>query len=654
MNEKEKIILRFGADRPLAHQVLFQHRHPNETPGFHYEMIQAWHSSVPNALFMAFRGAAKSTLAEEAVIVESLLKRFNNGLIIGETAERANDRLRAIKHELENNDLIAELFGDQIGDTWNEDRIILRNGVIIQAHGRGQSLRGVKHLDYRPDRLFCDDMEDEESTGSEAARAKLARWFFRTVLPALAPDARVRVNATPLDAEALAVRLAQSPNWVSRVYPIEHVSPEGERQATWPARFPLEKIDEIKQSFIDAGDLHGYMQEYMCQTHDETARAFTREMFRIEPTVRSWHTVQAFYDPARTTNKSSSLTGKVVFSWVNNRLIVWEGNGFLWKPDELVNDIFETDERFQPMEIGVEEDGLNEFLLQPLRQEQARRRYTIPYRAFRAPKGKIQFIEGLQPFFKAGEVIFAQPLPGLEASLLAFPTGKIDAANALAYALRMRPGNPVYDGFTFSNVREGIRPHGRSPLFLAVNASPVLTGGALLQMHDGILSIFWDTVREGSPGETLENIIREASVYAQQTFRTFASPKHFLMVDNIGLRAAARKLPLEIHRGGNEAVGREELREYFKRMVKGGPALLVNTEARWTLNALSGGYARALSKAGVPSDFASEGPYRLLMEGIESFAAMLRVAVEREEDDNTPRYAYTQDGRRFLSALPRR
>jgi len=41
---------------------------------------------------------------------------------------------------------------------------------------------------------------------------------------------------------------------------------------------------------------------------------------------------------------------------------------------------------------------------------------------------------------------------------------------------------------------------------------------------------------------------------------------------------------------------------------------------RWTLNAFSGGYCER-SQGGVLQDFAEEGRYRTVMEGLESFAA---------------------------------
>jgi hypothetical protein len=50
--------------------------------------------------------------------------------------------------------------------------------------------------------------------------------------------------------------------------------------------------------------------------------------------------------------------------------------------------------------MGVEEDGLNEFLMQPIRQEQVRRGMMLPVEGVRAPIGKIDFIRALQPFFR--------------------------------------------------------------------------------------------------------------------------------------------------------------------------------------------------------------------------------------------------------------
>ena len=116
----------------------------------------------------------------------------------------------------------------------------------------------------------------------------------------------------------------------------------------------------------------------MCQPEDEASKVFTASMLRIEPTTRSWEATFAFIDPARTVNDRSSTTGWAVWSWVGNRLIVWDGGAEAWAPDQIIDHIFKTAADYHPVIIGVERDGLEEFILQPLRHEQLRRGVLIP------------------------------------------------------------------------------------------------------------------------------------------------------------------------------------------------------------------------------------------------------------------------------------
>lgn len=600
---------------------------------------------------MAFRGAAKSTLSEEAVIVGACLRKFRNGIILGENEPRAVERLTSIKHEFESNPFIEELFGPMVGTTWQERKIILANGVVIQAFGRGQSLRGAKHLSARPDMAFGDDMEDDESVSTPVNREKFKSWFMKVLLPALAPDARMRVSGTPLDPEAWLLKLQASSDWRTLVFPIEHKSPDGERVAAWPDRFPLEAIDKIRQSYADLGATQDFAQEYMCEASDPATRIFTIDMVKVEPTVRTWQPVYAMFDPARTTGPKSATTGRAVWSWIGNRLVVWEASGGMWQPDEIVNKVFEVNDTYRPIKIGIEQTGLHEFIMQPLRSEQHRRGITVPVHALNAPAlGQIGVIKGLQPYFKAGEVRFAQELPELVKQLLSFPTGQRDTLNALAYAPRIRPGVPVYDNFRSEHVAEEVLVRaGR--IYLAIGATGQYTTAVMCQFHNGGLYVIGDWVREGDPGAVLSDIVSSASIAAGRGLYLVAGPEHFRDHDTVGLRGACRKLPAELHTGGAAASGRQVLRGLLARANHGRPAVAVCTSAQWTINGLAGGYCRAITKAGILSDFAEEGPYRLLMEGLESFAALLNSGLTA--NDKERHYDYTPDGRKYLSALAR-
>jgi hypothetical protein len=148
----------------------------------------------------------------------------------------------------------------------------------------------------------------------------------------------------------------------------------------------------------------------------------------------------------------------------------------------------------------------------------------------------------------------------------------------------------------------------------------------------------------------LSSIVAAAGLEIGRTpLRVLAGPAHFTGHDAVGLRAAAIKVPVGLRTGSDLATGQAEIRELLKRTSRGQPCLQVSTAARWTLNAFSGGYCRDVLRTGELSDFTKTGPHKVLMEGLEAFAGLLRGGVAGD-DDSERNYAYAPDGRRYLSA----
>jgi hypothetical protein len=648
---REELFSLLYGDRLLAHEWLFEHRHGDKTPDFHRILIEDWHSKVRRCVDMVFRGGGKSTRAEEALIIRAGFKEYGYGLIVGQSFDRAAQRLHAIRYEIETNERLREVFGDLRGPIWGADQLMLSNGVLIQAMGKGMSLRGAKHLDQRPDLLFGDDLEEYDDVRTEKARKETLRWFNFDLLPALDPNYKARVAATPLDPHSLPMELRYSGQWKTRVIPWYYIDPEGNRVPTWPERFPMKDIEAKEDEAQRSGQMRGYRAEYLCQAEAPEDKPFKQEMFRIVPQVRTWQPVYAMFDPARTTHASSALTGYVAWSWIANRLVVWDSWARPLMPDKIIDAVFECDETWNPVMVGVEEDGLNEFLMQPIRQEMLKRRRTVPIKAIKAPKGKLDFIRALQPFFHAREVEFAHTMPDLQSALLSFPSGKIDAPNALAYALPMRPGLPVYQEFGQRHVADNLTPTRSETAWLALNATRTLTSGALIQIVDGAVRVFKDWIYEGEPGDTLGRMVEAANLEAGQGVKLTATELHFDRYNNVGLEQAAKKLAMPLRKAMNPEVGRTWLRDMLQREIRGVPAVMVCRDARWTLNALSGGYCYGVNRQGVPTPYAEEGQYRVLMEGVEGFFALTqgRSTENRERVTN----ATTPDGRAYRSAMPR-
>jgi hypothetical protein len=641
-------------DRFRAHSVLFAHRHEYAFAPFHRDLIADFWCGEAFYIDLGFRECGKTTLVEEAITVAACEGGFRNCVIVCAKESLAAELLTNVKVELENNDAILGLYGDLRGDTWTQTKITLRSGHCIQAVGRDQSLRGTKHRDWRPDLVVINDFEDDEEVLSPEGRRRTLRWVLKVLLPACDRSRRkVRIYDTVRDPESVPMMLHRH-GWPARFIPVSYLDAEGVEQPSWPGHPTMtrEWLAQERGLYARLGELDIWEREYMCNAETQSDRTFRAEHFKVEAVPRTWQAVYGMYDPARTVRRTSATTGWAFWSWVKNRLIVWECGAKHMLPDEIIDHIFEMSRRFGPVEIGVEEDGLNEWLLQPIRVRMLKEG-VIPYRGVRAPRGKIDFIRGLQPFFAAGEVSFAAPMPDLQEQLLGFPTGRIDAPNALAYALQLKPGRLIYEAWNPNAHIEAITPMWARPLYVAVNATRSVVSAALCQMADGRMAVISDWVAEGDASEVLEGIVREASLAASGSKLTLiAGRQHWEQYGNVGLVQAARSLGLEVRPGGDPARGRELIRKELGRSGPSGQLFCVAPAARWTLNGFAGGYSRPLRDANLAPE-ADDNHYRLLFEGLEAFCGLMAFGLE-DDDDEAANFAYAPDGRRYRTAMPAR
>ncbi len=130
--------------------------------------------------------------------------------------------------------------------------------------------------------------------------------------------------------------------------------------------------------------------------------------------------------------------------------------------------------------------------------------------------------------------------------------------------------------------------------------------------------------------------LAQMAIQTAQDAAPFIAPlPHFDDYATSGLRGAARRIPADLTRGGAILEGREELRRLFRMSSHAQPAIAIAARARWTLRAFAGGYCRRID-----ADQPEDNAYKVLMEGLESFAAMLR-GVGLRELDSERNYDYT-------------
>lgn len=174
-----------------------------------------------NLVVAAPRGSAKSTWVSIIFVLWSVCHHAEQFILIAsETSEQAAAFLGAVKHELEENRLIAAAYDDVHGPgaKWTEKQILTKNGIRIRAIGAGGRIRGLRQREARPSLVIVDDPEGDLSGYSEALREKVRNWFNRAVKNVGSPITNFVVVGTMIHEECLVGHLATVPGWRSKVF----------------------------------------------------------------------------------------------------------------------------------------------------------------------------------------------------------------------------------------------------------------------------------------------------------------------------------------------------------------------------------------------------------------------------------------------------
>ena len=409
---------------------------PQPTPDFHMELWDLFLRDDPFVAAAAPRGHAKSTAITHAYgLAMALFRKADNILIISNTEGQATQFLGDIKNELQENEDLAQLFGIEKFLKENEKEIIVqtkdRHRFRFVAKGSGQSLRGTKWLGKRPNLVIGDDLEDDDIVMNQDRRLKFKNWFYATLIPALSDYGKIRIVGTILHLDSLLEGLLSDSEWVTERYEAHDMdfSPES---ILWPQKFPITRLKQIYQTFVNQGIPEKYYQEYLNLPIDPH-NAYFKETDFIDIKEDYWDRPRNYYAAVDFAISSSNRADRTVISVGG-----FDSDGILniehvsigrWDAKEIVDEMMAIQQRFEP-EIFTMEGGMIEKSIGPyLNDEMLRRNIYINVNREIPTKDKETRARSIQGRMRAGGVRFDMDAPWyneLHDEMITFPRGKHD------------------------------------------------------------------------------------------------------------------------------------------------------------------------------------------------------------------------------------
>jgi len=440
------------------------------------------------------RGGAKSTIATLAYVLRAAAEGWEPYIwIVSDTSHQAQAHLENIKQELsENAGLLADYPQARRGGEWRRSAIQLANGVSIQAFGCGQRLRGRRRREYRPTLIVCDDLQNDGHMNSAWQRAQSRTWFQGTLLKAGTSLTNIVNLATALHREALAMELAETPGWTSRVYRAieswpENMSPWQEWEALYcdvenpDSRQRARAFYDDNRAAMDKGAIVLWPEQedlysLMCMRVEGGRTAFEREKqgSPIHPEMCEWPEMYfddsiwfdewpdrlqvkcLALDPSKGNDSRRGDYSAFVLLGVDADGVLYVEADLRRRPTpEIVADGVEIHSRFEPDAFAIEANQFQELLGGEFEAEFHRRGllgvrpWTLDNRVNKQVR-----IRRLGPHLSSRRLRFKNNSPGtrlLVDQLQMFPNGDHDdGPDALEMAIRlageMRGGQTADDG----------------------------------------------------------------------------------------------------------------------------------------------------------------------------------------------------------------
>ncbi len=276
IRDNQKIRQRLGYEDPFYFSLLYLKHHFNyPLAPFHLEMFHLIRQTECDFIVvMAFRESGKSTILNTANVLWSILgkpgKKFV--VIMSKTQEQAKNHFANIKSELMNNQWLKEDFGPftERPEEWNKLSLELEyHGAKILSVTPSESVRGMKHLQYRPDLIILDDVEDAQSVRGDSTRGEtMYQKFSGELVPLGSGSTRIVVLGNLLSVafsdDHLVLRLRkdivdEKLKGIFRGYPLI----DNNGTCLWPGKYPTRNSLKVLRDKLTRGT---WQREYLLKT----------------------------------------------------------------------------------------------------------------------------------------------------------------------------------------------------------------------------------------------------------------------------------------------------------------------------------------------------------------------------------------------------
>lgn len=364
------------------------------------------------AVFKWARGHAKSTHMDIMIpmwLMCQKVRQINVMVLVGKSEDAARTLLGDIQAELQYNKRFIHDYGTQYNaGNWQEGEFVTMDGVAFFARGRGQSPRGLRYRNRRPDYIVIDDLDDDELCENDRRVRKLTEWVKEALFGSFgAEGGRFIMVGNLISKNSVLANIAASNGvFVTQVDVLDKNC-----RPSWPEYWTLERI-QGKREFMG---YRAFEKEYMNNPIKEGS-IFRKDWIKYKKILplAEYDKIVAYCDPSfKSSNKNDYKAIKVwgkkgkelhlLFAFVRqcsvSEMVRWFYDLHERIPEDVICDYY------------MEANFLQDIILDEFTTEGELRGYQLPIRGDKRNKPeKFGRIEAISPLWERGFVFYNEKL----------------------------------------------------------------------------------------------------------------------------------------------------------------------------------------------------------------------------------------------------
>lgn len=348
----------------------------NLTPVIHLRMLDKIDGDARQVANMIFRGAGKTTLMAEYLIlylaVYNGLPHFGKievGLYLTDSIDNGVKSMRKNLEARWRNSEFLQRYIPESGMRFTDQRWEFKNingaSLAIRGFGAKSGVRGFKEFGKRPQIAIMDDLVSNEDARSPTALVEIKKTVSQAIKYALDPKSKTIWLGTPFNANDPLYSSMESGAWDVSVYPICEKFPctREEFKGAWEDRFDYDYVNAMYQDALAEGDVSGFYQELMLQIMSEDDRLIADsdiQWFNYQDLMNKKDNFNFYITTDFATSEKQSADYSFISVWAVN----YKGQYF-WVDgickrqtmDVNIDDLFTLVSKYNPLSVGVEVSG---------------------------------------------------------------------------------------------------------------------------------------------------------------------------------------------------------------------------------------------------------------------------------------------------------